>query len=245
MLNFSGVAVEPDAVISFLKKELQLRGLCRQLLTQELIRTEAKARGLTVSSEEIQAEADQFRLQRKLESADATFVWLEEQMLSPEEWEAGICDRLLAKKLAETMFEPEIVAFFIQNRLDYDQVVLYRLRVAEAPLAQELFYQISEAETSFYEAAHRYDQDERRRLRCGYEGTLFRWSLKPQLAAQVFGSQPQTVIGPLPAESGYELFMVERFILSELTSDVRERILERLFQEWLNRELTYLIHKDA
>ncbi|WP_215607524.1 peptidylprolyl isomerase [Leptothoe spongobia] len=204
----------------------------------------AEDKGIILSEDDVQEKADQMRHQMKLESAKDTLQWLEDQCITPEDWETGVRERLLQEKLAEHLFKQEVPAYFTQNKLNYEKVVLYRFMVPEEPLAQELFYQITEAETSFYQAAHQYDMNEPRRLCCGYGGTVFRWALIPDLAAQIFGSQPQEVLGPIQFEEGYELMMVEDFLAAELTDDVHKRILNQLFQEWLDRELTYLMHKD-
>jgi FKBP-type peptidyl-prolyl cis-trans isomerase (trigger factor) len=107
--------VKPDCIVSFLKRELQFRDLCQQILYREIIDAAAQERGITVSDEEIQEEANQFRYQRKLESAAATFTWLDEQLITSEEWQEGIRDRLLAKKLSEALFEKDIPTYFAQN----------------------------------------------------------------------------------------------------------------------------------
>ena len=38
--------------------------------------------------------------------------------------------------------------------------------------------------------------------------------------------------------------MVEEFIAAELTPETRQQILDKLFQEWLESELNYLIHAN-
>ncbi len=109
-------------------------------------------------------------------------------MISVEEWADGIRDRLLAHHLAEFLFGQDIEKIFAQNKLDFEQVLLYQIVVPYEKLAQELFYEIEEEEISFYEAAHLYDLDERRRHQCGYEGKLYRWALKPEIAAVAFNT---------------------------------------------------------
>lgn len=244
MISLGSLTLEPAQIIAYLKQEIQIKDLCRQTLWRHIVKNVAHDKGLTISDAEIQAEADQFRHQMKLESAKDTIQWLDEQLITSEDWEEGIRERLLTQKLAKHLFEREVPIFFSQHKLQYEKVILYRLVVHEAPLAQELFYQITETETSFYQAAHRYDIDERRRLHCGYEGTLSRQHLKPDIAAQVFGSQPKDILGPTPSEEGYELLMVEDFLSIDLTEEIHSQILNQLFNEWLDRELIYLMHKD-
>jgi parvulin-like peptidyl-prolyl isomerase len=242
MVRLSGWTIDPEEVIRYLRHELKLKAVYEEILSRQIVHRIAEERGIEVAAEEIQAEADQFRYDQKLESAAQTFAWLEDQLLTPEEWEAGIRIRLLKKKLAEQLFGQQVETFFVQNKVQYEQAVLYRIVVTYQPLAQEIFYQIEEEEISFFEAAHLYDKDEHKRLTCGFEGKLSRWQLKPDIAARVFGSNPGEIVGLIQSEEGFEIWMVEEFIPAELTPEVRERILNQLFSEWIESELNYLIH---
>jgi parvulin-like peptidyl-prolyl isomerase len=244
MALLNGVSIDDTRVVTYLKHELKIKNVYQQILYRQIIDRAATEREITVSAEEVQVAADQFRYQHKLESASQTFDWLNEQLLTANDWEAGIQKRLLARKLAEWLFKEQVTTYFNQNKIQYEKVVLYRIIVPYKPLAQEIFYQIEEEELSFFEAAHLYDLDERRRLACGFEGKLSRWQLKPDITAQVFGAAPREVIGLVESELGYEILMVEEFIPAELTTEVYQHILDLLFHEWLESELNYFIHND-
>ena len=242
MNNLSILSIEADELVDFFKKHIQLKELYEKILHQKIINQAAQERGITITPEEIQAQADQMRLEKRLEKASDTLAWLADQMMTPDDWEAGIRDRLLAKKLAEVLFSKEVEKFFAQNRLDFDQVLLYQIMVSDEKLAQELFYQLEEQEISFYEAAHIYNIDEKRKEQCGFEGKLDRWTLAPEIAAIVFAARLGEVIKPLKAEQGYRIFMVEKIIPAELTPERYQTILDSLFKEWLASELTYMLH---
>ncbi|NJO40921.1 MAG: peptidylprolyl isomerase [Cyanobacteria bacterium CRU_2_1] len=244
MVSFSGTPIQSEAIVDFLKREMSLKEICQKILYQQIIDKTAQERGVVVTSDEIQAEADRQRYQQRLESSTATYAWLTDQLITPDDWEAGIHDRLLTQKLAESLFASDVEKYFAEHRLDFEQISLYRLTVPYQQLSQELFYQIEENEISFYEAAHLYDIDERRRLQCGYEGRLYRWSLTPEMAAVVFGARLREVLGPFQGEQGYDLFIVEEFVSAELTPETRQEIIDRLFREWLNSELNYLLHSQ-
>lgn len=245
MKDFSQPLLEANEIIGLLKQELQLKPFCQKLLQQKVIDKAAKERGLTVTPEEIQAEGDKLRREKRLEKAADTIAWLAHQMISVEDLEAGIVDRLLADKLAKHLFAQEVEKVFFQNKLQFDQIILYQIVVGQPQLAQELFYQIEEAEISFYDAAHLYDIDENRRNLCGCEGKVSRWSLKPDIAAAVFSAQPGKVIRPIQTELGYHLFLVEKLIPAELTADRHEEILQNLFYEWLSNEVNYLLYSQT
>lgn len=242
MVMFANTAIEPKEIVDFLKHEIQLREICQRILYWQITRHAAQERNLVVTDEEIQEEANNQRYQRRLESADATYQWLADQLITPEDWEEGIRQKLLTHKLADHLFDKDVEKYFAEHRLDFEQVSLYRIRIPYLQLAQELFYQIEESEISFYEAAHLYDIDKNRRLRCGYEGKFYRWSLNPEVAAVLFSARLGEVIGPLECEKNYDLLVVDEFIAANLNPEIRQEIIDRLFKEWIDSEFNYLIH---
>lgn len=240
MVRFTGIDIDSDDLVVLLKRDLKFNGVCRQLLGLSIVRQEAARRGVQVSEAEVQQESDTLRRDLSLESAERTMEWLDEQHLSAVEWEESIRDRLLMQKLADAMFKEATKAYFDRNRLDYEQVMLYRIIVQNIHVAQELIYQIEEKEINFFEAAHRYDIDPIRRAYCGYQGQVSRWSLEPDVAAGVFGAKPQEVVGPFPISEGHAIFWIDRFIVLELTDEIYREIRDRKFQTWLDSEIQRL-----
>lgn len=244
MKDFSQPLIEASEIIELLRQELQLKTFTQKVLQKKVIEKAARERGLTVTPEEIQVVGDQLRREKRLEKAADTIAWLADQMISVEDLEAGICDRLLTQKLAEHLFSKEVEKNFVQNKLQFDQIILYQIVVAKPQLAQELFYQIQEGEISFFDAAHLYDIDENRRHLCGCEGKVYRWGLKPDIAVAVFSAQPGEVIRPIQTDRGYHLCMVEKFLPAELTPQRYQEILHNLFNEWLSNEVNYLLYNS-
>ena len=245
MSALSEIVIAQDEIVSYLKKNLQLKEIYEKVLAQRVVEQACQERDITLTPEEIQAEANKTRREKRLEKAADTLAWLKEEMLAPDDWEAGIRDRLLSQKLAKFLFDKEIQKVFAQNKIDYEQVSLYQIVVSSDKLAQELFFQIEEREISFYEAAHLYDIDEKRRCQCGYEGKLQRAKLKADLAAAIFKSQPGEVVGPIQIAQSYHLLMVEEFIPAELTPETYQEILDRMFKQWLAGEINYLLHSQT
>jgi len=244
MKDFSQPLIEASEIIQLLRQELQLKTFTQKVWQKKVIEKAAQERGLTVTPEEIQVVGDQLRREKRLEKAADTIAWLVDQMISVEDLEAGIRDRLLAQKLAQHLFSKEVEKIFVQNKLQFDQIILYQIVVANRQLAQELFYQIQEGEISFFDAAHLYDIDENRRHLCGCEGKVYRWGLKPDIAVAVFSAQPGEVIRPIETERGYHLFLVEKFLPAELTPQRYQEILHNMFNEWLSNEVNYLLHNS-
>jgi parvulin-like peptidyl-prolyl isomerase len=229
--------IQSEEIVNYLKSEMALKEVYQKIFFQKVIHDVAQEKGITVSTEEIEAEASRQRRQMGLEKAADTLAWLAQQLASPDDWEVGIRNRLLGQKLARALFTEEVQKFFVQNRFQFDQVLLYQIIVENEKLAQELYYQIEEGEISFYDAAHLYDMDERRRYKCGFEGKVDRWAISPDIAAIVFSSPPKQLLGPIKTDLGYHLCLVEELIPAELTEYRYEQILTNMFQEWLAARL--------
>jgi parvulin-like peptidyl-prolyl isomerase len=244
MVKLSKAFIEPVQVVEFLKKDLQVKQIHQKILHRRIIDRAVQEKEISVTPEEVQEEADRIRRENRLEKAADTLDWLETQMVTPDDWEEGIVARLKEQKLAAHLFDKEVEKFFAQNKLDYDRVLLYQLVVSSEKLARELFYQIEEKEISFYQAAHLYDIDPIRRYRCGCEGKIERQKLMPAIAAAVFGNPLGEVVGPIKIEQFYHLLLVEELTPAELTPKKKQNIRNRMFRDWLESELTYMLHNQ-
>lgn len=242
MSNSIPTQLESEQIVSWLKKTAQFKATFRKILSQRIIDREAQSRAVQVADSEVQAAGDEFRLTHRLEKASDTIAWLTDEMISAEEWEAGIRDRILTDKLKESLFGAEVERVFIENRVNFDQVSFYQIVVPYQQLAQELFYQIEEREISFFEAAHLYDIDPNRRQNCGYEGKWYRWSLHPEIAAIVFGGTSGELLRPIQLEDNHHIILIDALIDAELSPELRSEILDQLFNEWLSGELNYLLN---
>ena len=244
MVQFYDIHIQLEEIEDFLKESIMMREVCHQILGQKIIKKFATSRSIFVTSEEIQTESEKIRREKQLEKVSDTLAWLEANMITQDEWEHSLKNRLLSYKLAHELWDKEVESYFINNRLNMEQYVIYQLVVPYQKLAQELFYQIEEEEISFYEAAHLYDIDKQRRNRCGYIGKIHRENFPPDIAAAIFTDplQLNQVIGPIQTEHGFNLFQVEEFIPAELTPQKREEIVTQLFQQWLEKEINYSIN---
>ena len=246
MVNFKNVEIPQGEINDYLKQQLKLKQICREILQYRIITSATAARNISVTDAEIEAEANKIRSSLRLEKASDTLVWLEDNLLDPDQWEVAIAKHLLRQKLAEHLFDDQVESYFAQNRLDFDRFVLYQLVVPYEKLAQELFYQVEEEEISFYQAAHLYDIDRKRRYVCGYEGEVHRWDYAPDIAAGIFKTPIMVgeLIGPIHSEEGYHLFRIEDYMPAQLTPEIRQEIINRLFKQWLNSELNHLIYNE-
>jgi parvulin-like peptidyl-prolyl isomerase len=58
----------------------------------------------------------------------------------------------------------------------------------------------------------------------------------PEMAQAVSDVNEGEVIGPVQTKLGYHIIKIEKWFPSQLSEDVREDILESLFQVWLREQ---------
>ncbi len=240
MSSLSELYVTPDEILRFLRKTLRIRETHDAVLCQKIIDQVAQNRMISVAPEEVRTQIDQMFIETDLTGLkqDSDILrWMNEQLVSIGDLEAGIYDRLIRQKLAESLFFDSAGSFFYAHQADFDQVVLYQIIVPYERVIDEILFQIRLQELSFYEAAHLYDLDERRRHQCGYEGIFYRSDLYPDMSEVAFVAPPREIIGPIKTENQYHLLWVEEFIPAELTPQRQQEIIDRMFQEWLSEEL--------
>jgi parvulin-like peptidyl-prolyl isomerase len=72
-------------------------------------------------------------------------------------------------------------------------------------------------------------------------GKVYRHDLKPSISSLVFQATPGVVMTPVTTENNYHIFLVEEFIPAQLTDELYQMLLDQMFQDWLARELDYLL----
>jgi parvulin-like peptidyl-prolyl isomerase len=225
-----------EAIACHLRQTFQFKEIKETLLCQEIIAWHAQHHDIEVQPEEIQKEADEFRRQYRLEKASDTLAWLRKEQTSTEDFELGLQKKVLRRKLAEYLFSEKAEQTFAKNQLEYDRAVLYQATFSSEALSCELLYRIQDQEISFFEVAHQFDTDEQRARRCGYEGEVSRWEMKPDLAAAAFGVPIGEIAGPVANDEGWHLLLIERVLPAELSPSLHQKLTDDLFKHWLEQE---------
>jgi hypothetical protein len=237
--------IAPHQIVQLLQEKLNYRKICENWIQVQILRSAALDRGVQVSEDNIQAEGDRQRHERRLERSSDTLAWLQEEQVSPEQWEQGIKDQLLRSLMAEHLFAGDVERIFAENQLNYDRRAIYRLDLLERTFAQELFYQIEGGEISFFEAVYAYGQTGEIRDRCGFEGLRHRWEFAHSQAHLIFEAKEHQVLAPIETENGFVIFWVGRIIAAVITPEIRTQILNELLEQWLAEEQIRWMHYDT
>jgi parvulin-like peptidyl-prolyl isomerase len=135
------------------------------------------------------------------------------------------------------LFADKVAPFFVEQQLDYTEIVMYEIILNDEDLALELFYALQEGELNFHAVAHEYNQDQELRRSGGYQGLLRRTDLKSEISAAVFAATPPQLLKPLLTSKGVHLILVEEIIQPQLHEKLHAQILTDLFTQWLRLKL--------
>ena len=231
------ITIKSADILHQVKLSYQMPQIIEGIVTRKIIATAMAEAGLTVETEELQQAADKMRLMNQLENIEATRAWLDKHSLSLEDFEEIIHHNLSSIKLAHHLFGDQVESYFFAHQQDYAGVVMYEIVLDDQDLALELFYAISEGESSFPEVAHQYIQDPELRRHGGYRGLVGRQDMKPEIAAAVFAAQPPEILKPIVTSKGVNLILVEEIVTAQLDDKRRSQILATLFKSWLQQKI--------
>jgi parvulin-like peptidyl-prolyl isomerase len=238
-------SISQEEILHQIKLSSLIPTLVEGIMTRKIIANAAREQGIEVEPVELQQAADSFRVTNGLHSVEKTWLWLQKNGLSLDEFEELISASVISSKLAQHLFAEQVEPFFIDRQLDYTQVVMYEIVLDDEDLALELFYAIAQGEISFSEAARQYIQDIELRRCGGYQGILYRSYLKPEIAVAVFSATPPQLLKPIVTSGGVHLIMVEEFIRPQLNEQLCYKILWELFSQWLKLQLQFEVEIDS
>ncbi len=231
------ITIKNEDILHQLKLSFQIPKMIEGIVTRKIITTALAEAGLKVETEELQKAADAMRSRKQLRNPDDTRTWLEKYGLTLDDFEELVYTNLSSNKLAQYLFGDQVESYFFSHQLDYAGVVMYEVVLDDQDLAIELFYSISEGESSFSEVARQYIQDRELGRRGGYRGVVRRQEMKPEISAAVFAAKPPQILKPIVTSQGVHLILVEEIVPAQLDDQRRSKILATLFKSWLQQKI--------
>ena len=225
------------AIIERLKISGQFSDLAHKVIRQQIIKDAAKAKGIVVTDSELQQAADDFRVAHDLRDPDQTWRWLQNNCLTGDEFEQLIYESILTPKLIQHLLGDRVEAYFYEHQLDYQKAVLYEVVFDNFDTAIELYYALQEKEISFFQIARNYIAEPNLRRQHGYKGILSRVELNSAISPMVFAAKPPQILKPIIVNRNTHLILVEEIIEPELNDSVYSQILNKLFSDWLEKQL--------
>lgn len=202
-------------------------------LAQEILIDKVIA-GVECTEEENTATYSQFCQQNKLESEQQVEEWLEKQAMSREQLQNLITKRLRLDKYKEATWNDQVDAHFIKRKSQLDRVVYSLIRVEKPEVAQELYFRIKDDENTFSALAMEYSQGTEAQTG-GLIGPVEINAPHPKIAQVLTTCQPGQLIPPTRVGEWIVIVRLENYLSAKLDESMRQRMLDELFREWLNK----------
>ncbi len=232
-IRYTGGTISPEEVVQFLVLMGQADVVLAEIAKRKEVLKRAKEMGISVSDEELQNMADDYRRLRGLFSAREMEDFLARAGVTEEEFEAFCEASAMLAAVREAMgTDKRVEEHFVNNRAALDRARISALVVADRALADEILIQVAEEGEDFHSLARKYSLDEATRYAGGYVGVVSRQMISTDLAAKVFNATPGQVLGPFEKDGLFQLILVEDIRKAELVQETREVILDEILQEW-------------
>jgi parvulin-like peptidyl-prolyl isomerase len=124
----------------------------------------------------------------------------------------------------------------LSNRKDYRRIVLSQILVDDLSDALKIVSRVQEDKATFCALALEYSKGKPSKEKGGFAGIHFVSKLMPEMAQAIYEAKEGEVIDPVQTKLGYHIFKIEKWFPTQLSEDVREEILDTLFQAWLREQ---------
>lgn len=227
----------PDLIRELAAVELLDGFLQRQLL--EALCDQVVGAPVTAAAEEASGVLLAYAKRQGLDSLEALDGWRASRGLGLDQLERLVSFETRLQQATERLWAGEVSSLFLEKRAEFDQVVMSVVRIDDADLATELFFQLQEGDLSFPELVESYAQGLDRTNR-GIVGPIRVQQLNPLLARVARRYRPGVLIPPLDVSGRVHLMRVESLQPAQLDGPLQDQLLIRLRNQWLNQQLMRL-----
>jgi parvulin-like peptidyl-prolyl isomerase len=223
-------------LISLLAGYQMLPQLYRELLIDQAIAN------VECSPEELQQGREQFYLVHKLDDEQQRQAWLQAYGMTEMQLQVLATRALRVEKFKLATWGNKLESYFLTQKPNLDQVVYSLLRTSNMATAQELYFRIKGKEQSFAELAREFSQGPEAQSG-GLIGPMALSQPHPHLAAKLRASQPGQLLPPSRLGDWFVIVRLEQMLPAKLDESTRKKLLDGLFQNWLEESVKQLQHQ--
>jgi peptidylprolyl isomerase len=235
LAKIDGEPIDVDDFIRTLKLTGQFDGLMEQIVRDRLTVRAAKKQGITISDQEVQERADQFRRMRGLHRAADMNRFLDATHIGLEQFEAFIKDCVYQEKVLQKVCDAGAAeTYFKLNSPRFDAIELSHIVLENEGQAKEMMSLLQEEPDTFEEMAKEHSIADSR-ARGGLIGRVPRGSVRADVEAKLFNAAAGDLVGPFVSadRSTFEIFRVNARHPAQLDDKLRAEIQRLLREDWL------------
>ncbi|MBD2504278.1 peptidylprolyl isomerase [Anabaena azotica] len=229
VLQIGNRTIKASEILPLLANYQLLPQLLRELIIDEAIAA------IDCQPEELAQAKQRFYAEKQLTQVSDIQAWLTQQGLTIEKLDNIITRKIKLEKYKQATWGPKLDAYFFQLKGKLDRVIYHLLRTQDAGLVQELYFRLQAKEQSFAEVAQKYSQGPEAQTG-GLVGPVEQSTLHPAMVQLLSNCQPGQISPPTRIAEWFVIVRVEKFIPAQLDEPMKARLLNELFEGWMQEQ---------
>lgn len=194
------------------------------------------------SHDEQIAALKQFYDRYDLSSEDRLVRWLDVCYLDRQQLVEIAVRNFKIEKFKQQTWGNKTESYFLKRKGQLDKAIYSLIRTSDLGIAQEIYFRLIDSEQTFAQIASQYSQGVESQTG-GLIGPVELSKLHPAIA-QLIATQPVgQVCPPIQLEQWYVIIRPDKIIPAQLDESMRQRLIDELFQIWLQTQLNALPDK--
>jgi parvulin-like peptidyl-prolyl isomerase len=229
VIQIGDLELNDEDLFPLLAQYRMLPQLAREVIIERAIAN------IECTNEEEKLARQRFYQQYQITTEAQIKLWLKHHGMTPDQLDRLVLREIKLEKYKQETWGSQVESQFLQSKRQLDRVVYSLIRSKDAGIAQELFFRIQEGETSFTELARKYSEGTEAETG-GLIGPVELNVPHPKIAQMLSATRPGQLIPPTRVGDWWIVLRLEKYLSAQLDDQMRQRILNELFQAWLNAE---------
>jgi parvulin-like peptidyl-prolyl isomerase len=208
-------------------------------LLRELVIDRAIADTECSEAERVQA-IQEFYQRYQITSNEQVEEWIALQGLTYIQMEEIAIRLFKIEKFKRETWSNKLEAYFLKRKGQLDRAIYSLIRTEDVGIAQEVYFRLMDGEQTFEEIARKYSQGAEAQT-SGLIGPVELSTPHPAIAQLISTNPPGKICPPIKLEQWYAIVRPEKMLPSQLDEPMRQRLINELFQIWLQEQMQLAI----
>lgn len=226
----SGLTFRTGELLGLLEKYKLMPQLMRAMTIEQA------TAAIAVDPSELAATRQTFFAQRNLTQPELQDLWLTRQGVTQTQLDEQLAQDLKTSKFKQEKWGNYLKSYFLRCKDGLDRVVYSLLRTQDLNVAHELYFRIQAGEATFAEVASEYSQGAEAQTG-GLVGPVELSRTIAPLAEILNKSQEGQLWQPVQLGEWAVIIRLEQRISAKLDAAMEQRLLDELFDSWLQAEV--------
>jgi parvulin-like peptidyl-prolyl isomerase len=229
-MQIGNFQVPPAELVPLLKRYQLLPEMLRELAIDRAI-TEVEC-----SPDEQMVALKQFYDRYQLTDENRLEQWLKSHGLERPYLSEIAIRNFKIDKFKQQTWGSKVGSYFLKRKEQLDRAIYSLIRTSDIGIAQEIYFRSIEGEQTFEEIARQYSQGAESKTG-GLIGPVELSTPHPAIAQLIMTQPIGQVCRPVQLEQWFVIIRPEQIIPAQLDEPMRQRLIDELFQIWLQEEL--------